>query len=800
MANKLPFEAIAAAALTRADALVSQWLPDGKREGHEWKALNPMRADGRVGSFSINLTTGAWGDFASDDKGGDLVSLYAYLFTGGDQGNAARELAVKVGIEIPATAPQDRKAERKVEGGAQASIPTDEAPAPKEKKKSSPWIPVLPVPDDAPPRPEAHEFRGMPTHRWRYLDAEGRLLGFICRFTTSDGGKEIAPLHFCRHESTGKLKWNWISAPDPRPLYRLDRLAAKTGATVLLVEGEKCADVGNEHLPEMVSVTWPGGSKAWEKADWSPLAGRKVVLWPDCDAQRDKKTQELLPDEKQPGWKAMAGIAQRLLALGCQVWMLQIPPPGAKPSGWDIADAVAEGFVGTALNEYVTNNLVRVEPEPDPDARAAERHPNAPRATAGEGKEFIPDLIWTKNGLAACLANVYQIITHSKAWRGVIAFDEFSQRTVKLKPPPFAGGAVGEWDSTDDSRTAIMLSQRWDFSPSSATVAEAVEVIGRANAVHPVRQWLESLPAWDGQHRLTEWLSDCLGVPKTEYSMRVGTWFLQGMVERVMNPGCKFDYCLVLEGPQGRGKSTALKVLGGEWYGDTDLDLHNKDSMSALRGKWLYEFPELGSVTRVEERKQKSFLSRNVDEYRPVYGRREIKAPRQLVFAGTTNEWEWNKDPTGGRRFWPVECGEINLEALAAMRDQLFAEALHRHRRGKRFWPTPEEQANLFDKEQLKVEIQDSLVDQLHDWVYEQKVSFSLATALTDGLGVRDASKHTKDLQQRVGTALRKLGCTKKEHRNGMVRFVYEPPERKGALSTATRPAQQDQDEDYVGF
>jgi predicted P-loop ATPase len=209
--------------------------------------------------------------------------------------------------------------------------------------------------------------------------------------------------------------------------------------------------------------------------------------------------------------------------------------------------------------------------------------------------------------------------------------------------------------------------------------------------------------------------------------------------------------------------------------------------MSALRGKMVWEFPELGALARSEERRQKSFLSRQVDEYRPVYGRREIKAPRQLVFGGSTNEHEWNKDPTGGRRFWPVDCliDVIDTEGLRSVRDQLFAEALVRIDAGERYWPTAQEQRALFDPEQLKVEQQDSLVDALHDWVFDWgRQEFSAYDAAHDCLKL-DASKLTRDLQTRIGIALRKLGCTRFERRNGMTRFWYKPPARNGASSTA---------------
>lgn len=440
------------------------------------------------------------------------------------------------------------------------------------------------------------------------------------------------------------------------------------------------------------------------------------------------------------------------------------------------------------------------------------KQPKASRARAqpvGGGKpssrhddDDMPDwrkkLIYDRGELKSCLANVYDILLNDPAWQGVLAFDEFAQRTVKRAAPPFQGGVVGDWDGTDDSRTAMWLARAYRFTPSSIMVAEAVEVLGRAFAYHPVRDWLRSLK-WDGVSRIDHWLDDYLGVPRTDYSVRVAAWFLLGMIARVMRPGVKFDYCLVFEGIQGRGKSSTLAILGGEWFGDTDIDLHNKDSMAALQGKWLYEFPELGSLARTESLKQKSFLSRQVDEYRPVYGRRQIKVPRQTVFSGSTNEWEWNKDPTGGRRFWPIEVGEIDLSGLAKVRDQLFAEAFVRYQQGERFYPTGDEQRLYFDPEQLKREQGESLVDALHDWVFDQydtamrPIPFSAAMAAFEGLKM-DASKLTRDMQTRIGIALRKLGCGRIEKRNGMVRYWYTPPARETARVGGVQPVERGAD------
>ena len=799
----IDFAPIAAAALSNAERLLAHWLPSGHRNGHEWVSINPVRGDTHEGSFSINIATGAWGDFATDDKGGDLVSLCAYLFHSGNQLDAAYDVAEQCGIELPPRASKKK---------SKPSPPRAAPPEPAEKKRTTWWVPVLPAPEVAPAPPVAHIKRGRPEQTWCYRDGDGRVLGYVYRFKTSDDGKETPPLVWARHEVSGAEEWRWMVFPEPRPLYGLDRLAAKPEATIIVTEGEKCADVAHAELANLVSISWSGGGNAVDKAYWGQINNRRVVLWPDCDARRFKLSAEekragvdplskpLLPEAEQPGIKAMRWIAQRLSEQGCKVWIVEIPQPGEKKSGWDIADAVDEGLTGEALAGWIREHsrlFVPDELAPDaspadaPSAESASTPGNAGAGGGGETPDWRLRLLFNSSGeIERCLANAFDCLHHSPKWAGVLGFDEFAQRTMKLKPPPYLGGEVGEWDAQDDSRTSMWLTRAERFAPSTALVAEAIETLAHANKFHPVRDWLRSLPKWDGVSRVDGWLTAHVGVLDSEYVRRVSRYFMIGMVARVMKPGVKFDYCLVLEGMQGKGKSTAARILGGEWYGDTDLDLTNKDSMTALRGKLVYEFPEMASVTRAEASKQKSFLSRQFDEFRPVYGRREIRLPRQVVFIGTTNEWEWNKDPTGGRRFWPVDCaGVFDLEGLQAAREQMFAEALLLFERGERFWPDADEQQRLFDPEQLLREQQESLVDALHDWVFAQMGEFSIATAVMDGLKL-DASKLTRDLQTRVGIALRKLGCTKFEKRNGMVRFWYKPPNLNKYESAYVMPAQ----------
>jgi predicted P-loop ATPase len=743
MSTRLDFAAVAAAALSAADRLVPDWLPDGRRSGHEWQSRNPTRSDHSIGSFSVNLTTGAWADFATGDKGGDLVSLRAYL-TGAKQGDAAREIAELLHMQ-PSQSPA--------------------APAPKPVADRTPWMPIVPVDEGAPEPPAAHLKRGRPACTWAYRDRAGRLLGYVYRFQTSDGGKEILPVVWARHGETGERAWRWMQWSTPRPLYGLDRLV--DGKPVLIVEGEKCADAAHQALAEWFCViSWPGGGKAVDKVDWSALAGRPVVIWPDCDAQRDKEGA-LLPEAHQPGMVAAERIAVTLIGIGSAVRIVKIPEPGTKPGGWDVADAIAEGWSAGQLRQLLQLQRAPTAAAPTPAARA-----NAPAADWESG------LLRRRGEVVACLANVVLILANHEAWRGVVAFDEFAMRTLKRAPVPGGGdpSADGEWTDVDTSRTVIWLTNAYGMTPTSVMVDEAIELCGKNNAFHPVRDWLAGLQ-WDGVERIDRWLSDYLSVRFDDYSQRVARWFVLAMVARVMRPGVKFDYCLVLEGRQGLRKSSALRVLAGDWFSDTELDLTNKDAMSAIRGKLLHEFSEMGSIARAEATRQKSFLSRQVDEFRPTYGRREIRCPRQLVFAGTTNDWQWNKDLTGGRRFWPVDvAGEIDTDGLAAVRDQLFAEAFAAWKAGERFWPTADEQRELFDPEQLRREAEDAFFDPIHDWIeHLPKEEFTLHECLAESLKL-DAGRITRDVMTRAGMLLHKLGCRRLERRNGVSRFVYLVP------------------------
>ena len=244
-------------------------------------------------------------------------------------------------------------------------------PAPREKRAVTSWVPVVPAPVDAGEPPKAHLVRGFPERVWVYRDERGQVLGFVYRFRRSGGGKEVLPLVWARNTDTAREEWHWMAFPEPRPLYGLDRLAANPDAIVLVVEGEKCADAAAEELPELAVVSWPGGGKADGKVNWEPLRGRKVMTWADADAKREPLTREeeaaavdplskpILPEVEQPGYQTMVRIRERLRAMDCKLWDVRLPPPGSKPDGWDVADAVMDGLKGKELAAFIRSNLAR---------------------------------------------------------------------------------------------------------------------------------------------------------------------------------------------------------------------------------------------------------------------------------------------------------------------------------------------------------------------------------------------------------------------------------------------------------
>jgi predicted P-loop ATPase len=257
---------------------------------------------------------------------------------------------------------------------------------------------------------------------------------------------------------------------------------------------------------------------------------------------------------------------------------------------------------------------------------------------------------------------------------------------VKLAPPLEGAPATPfRWADEHDVLTAEWL-QHQGISVNKEIAGQAVQAVAREHSFHPIRAYLDSLK-WDGVKRIDDWLTLFLGADPSAFVRAVGAKFLIGGVARVYRPGVKNDTCPILEGPQGALKSTALRALAGDdFFTDDIAELGSKDAVMQTRGVWIIELGELDAMTRGELSRVKAFMSRQVDRIRPPYGRRVIEAPRECVFAGTVNKDTYLKDETGGRRFWPVKCGVIQIDELRRDRDQLWAEARERFRARDTWW------------------------------------------------------------------------------------------------------------------
>lgn len=756
----IDFASLATALLDRAQSLVEGWLPGGVRQGHEYACAD--LSGGRGTSCKVNLNTGAWADFSTDDKGGDLISLYAAIH-GVNNGRAARMLQDEMGWTRENPRPP--------------SVPKPEV------KKRTTWRSITPVPAQAPAADMRHYHYGEPEAVWEYR-TDGHLLGYVRRFRTSEGDKEIVPLTWCVNEedARGLQRWHSKTWDEPRPLYWPGGRTPVDGYTgkILVVEGEKCAKAAQALLPELLVVSWPGGGKVWNRADWAKVAGHDVVLWPDCDAKRyklskeeeragiDPLTKAIMPEAEQPGIKTMRGIAQHLLELGCAVSQCPLPTPGQRPDGWDVADAIAEGWTQAQVQDFLAAAVpVGVNPAaPAPSAAGA--------GSGGEDRDWRWFLVATDKGaIKVCRENLVMALDGLPAKgvkgideaQGVIAFNDFTNNVVKLKPSPW-GTAAGEWLEEDELEMGAWLVNAYGMPPMPrAALEEAVKMVAGRHRYHPVRQYLATLEGkWDGTPRLRTWLKRVVNAQAPagceeitdQYLARVGSWLPMAMVARVMDPGCKFDYMVVFEGAQGVGKSTLARVLGGAWFSDTGLVLGEKDTYQNLQGIWVQEMGELDSLNRAEITRTKSFISSVGDRFRASFDRRPRDYPRQVVFVGTTNEDHYLTDPTGNRRFWPVRVnGQVDNAWLRENRDQIFAEALQAYDAGHRFHPTPDEQRTLFDPQQNARVVESSIETLITHFLYDDHQV--VPHGQENGAFINEIT--LVDLLHRIGIEVGKLGA-----------------------------------------
>lgn len=339
----------------------------------------------------------------------------------------------------------------------------------------------------------------------------------------------------------------------------------------------------------------------------------------------------------------------------------------------------------------------------------------------------------------------------------LIQFNTFALRVEFTRPAPWRKTSAGEpWTDEDDLQLQAWLQHQGIDVRARNAVVDSVPVVARDTNVHPVRKFLRGL-LWDQQPRLENWLLEYLGATgPANYLTAVGARFLISAVARVMRPGCQVDHVLVLEGPQGIGKSRSARALAvrPDWFADSIPDLHGRDAALQLCGKWVIELAELAAVRRAELEGVKAFLSRSADVFRAPYARRTNTVERQSVFLATTNESEYLRDPTGNRRFWPVRCGRIDVDKLEAERDQLYAEAVTWFRRGEP-WHLDAAQTRLAEIEQderiLVSELEVLVGEYLQGLVEKDIHEVTTRNVFVDALHLDPTDKSFADLCRRHG-------------------------------------------------
>jgi len=320
-----------------------------------------------------------------------------------------------------------------------------------------------------------------------------------------------------------------------------------------------------------------------------------------------------------------------------------------------------------------------------------------PKPQSGAARAYME----SDSDLACNVGNVLLALKQEAALKNAFGYDEMQRTEILLRPLFRADPNFKPRPATDVDITAVQAWLQWYKFPSLGKdpTHDAVNKYARDHAFHPVRDYLNGL-VWDGWPRLATWMPVYLGAQENKYTEGIGTMFLIGMVARIYEPGCKFDYMPSLEGGQGLNKSRACSILAGpEYFSDQLPDIKGKEASQHLRGKWLIEIPELNTYSRAQVDDFKAFLARQFERFRPPYGRKEVHEPRQCAFIGTTNKSGYLRDETGNRRFWPVATRKIKLDKLHDDRDQLFAEAVQLYRDKVNWWPD-----RKFEKEHIAPE------------------------------------------------------------------------------------------------
>lgn len=710
-----------------------------------------------------------------------------------------------------------------------------------------------------------------------YVFADGTPAFKVCRRDATGGAKKT-------FKQFGYENGQWVPKQTVKrgqqPLYMLPALLAAADAPVLLVEGEKAAEGAQQYLPEgWVVTTWAGGSGNIAGPDLTPLAGRRVLIWPDNDEAGRIAAQALverlggahvvtvpvqfpekwdladsLPEGITADWvrdkiihsasngsyvatdknlptnlsgapaNAHAAVQQNPLLL-VDSDASQIAAQSYLPSGWacitydptnktslgpathaviwgrnddggrawadTVADAVGipchvvklnnlpehwhfdagmpPGRSKQQLTGYLTGILARCALRTPAAAPTALPAPVA--ATPVPPPSPAANIAFIRNGnrgdgaIKPIMRNAELLIAaYPHVWD--LKFNDFSNRAC-----------LGNDYLTDaDTLRIVSWTQDNGVHASAGTIAEAVMAVAANRRFHPVKTYLDAL-VWDGIPRLDMLFIDHAGSPDTDLTRAfTSKWFIQA-IARIYEPGCQADGTIVLEGIQGLRKSTFFRELFGDmWFTDHLPDIASKDALLQLRGVWCVEIGELATLGRAESAKIKQFLTSRVDRYRDPFGRMVADFPRTCVFSGSINPGAggYLKDETGARRFWPMPINErIDIGAVSAMRDQLWAEALQRYRAGESWY---------LDSDNLSKAAEEIVADRFSSDPWQEKIDdfiaarteVNIADIFKLALNIVDTGKWTQVDMNRISRCLAYSGWVRvRTIQDGQRKWVF---------------------------
>ena len=397
-----------------------------------------------------------------------------------------------------------------------------------------------------------------------------------------------------------------------------------------------------------------------------------------------------------------------------------------------------------------------------------------------------------KGGKRKPLVHLINTIKSDKSLIDLFAYNEFTCDVEYMKSPPWDPLMTPGKILTDRDIVflKVYLSENTAIEPNIKMLEEAICHISFSHKHHPVRDYIRTL-TWDGTQRLETWLIKYAGAEESKYVREISRKVLTAAVARVFDPGCMYQQMLVLEGVQDIGKSRLVRALSDPWFTEVNITANTKDVVDIMRGRWILEVSEMICVSQVDIAHLKQFISCQSDRCRLAYRRNTEDFPRQSIFIGTKNpvgENTWLRDEEN-RRFWPVSVyGEIDIDGLKSVRDQLFAEAYVTFKKGESLWLDDKDAKRIAKEAQFARQEIDPWTGFITEWISQGNYEFDIPTLAMSALGM-DRFKIDRGVQTRIGIILKRLKVLSKRigHEQKKVYCVEEI--RREATESALPPS-----------